>query len=311
MKPSTLLIGIASGLASALLFAGLVLQSATAIGLSLAASLPIFIASFGWGSAAGAIAAVSGAILLSLFTGSPASGVILFATMALPAAVVGHFAGLARPADEDAAVPYGRAPALEWYPLDRVLLILTLMVVAACLFVGWLVGFDPEQIAPAVAAALSAQAAGSPEQIAELSRFVVRLVPFVQPAMLVTTLVICLYLAAAIARISGRLPRPKDDIPTAAGLPRLSLGLFALGIAGCFLDGLIGSAASVLTGAFAAAFALVGLAAIHRRTRGRSARGLLLFTNYAAILLLSFPLVAIAALGMFETASRSAPASRR
>lgn len=309
MRPSAILIALAAGAASALLFAGLVMQSTTAIGLSLAAPIPIAIASLGWGSAAGFLAAAAAAVIIAAVMSSLPSGLTLFATLTLPVAIAGHLAGLARPA----AVPApgsgaGTAqPALDWYPLERVLMAITLSVIAACLFVGWFVGFDPEEIGPAIEAALSEEGlAGvdpvTQDQIAELSRVVVDLVPFIQPAALVVTLVTGLYLGALVVRISGRLPRPKDDLPSATSLPKAALAFFALGVAGSFAGGTLGLVSNVVAGGFGAAFTLVGLAAVHRLTRGRPARGLLLFTAYAALLLLTFPIVAFAALGIYETA---------
>lgn len=319
MRPSAILIGLAAGAASALLFAGLVLQSTTAVGLSLAAPIPIAIASLGWGSFSGFLAAAAAAAVIAAVTSSIPSGVTLFASMALPMAIAGHLAGLARPAATPVPVRNGAAagPALDWYPLERILFAITLSVIAACLFIGWFVGFDPEEIGPALSAALSQEGVAgidpaTQDQIAELSRIIVDLVPFIQPAALVATLVAGLYLGALVVRISGRLPRPKDDVPSAASLPKIALAIFALGIAGSFMGGTLGLASSVVAGGFGAAFTLVGLAVIHRLTRGRPARGLILFTAYAALLLLTFPLVAFAALGIYETARRPArPATGR
>lgn len=315
MKPSALLIGLAAGVASALLFAGLVLQSATAVGLSLAAPIPIYLASLGWGNRAGFLAAAAAALFLGFITSSVPSGLTLLATMALPAAIVGHLAGLARPAADVGPVPLSPSPRLDWYPLERVLLAIAICVTLGCLVLGWIIGFNPAELAPAVAEALGAQSATAPNgpsaaQLQELSKILIGIIPFVQPAVLVFVHVAALYIAAAIVRVSGRLPRPKDDLPSAACLPKPALAALAVAIAGCFAGGLVGAAFAVMAGAFAAAFTLVGLAAVHRRTRGRAARGLLLFTSYAAILLLSFPIAVFTLFGIVETVRRPAHAVR-
>ncbi|KQT88390.1 hypothetical protein [Aurantimonas sp. Leaf443] len=326
MNPKTILIAGAAGAAAALLFAGLVLQSASALSLALAAPIPIAIASLGWGSLAGFIAAAVATLIVGVLAGTPLSAATILLSMALPTAIAGHLAGLARPretletaptfprpiAEPLPRAPQPAAPALDWYPLERVLFALTLCAAFACLILGWLIGYDPAEIGTAVGEALTQGDAGlsaaTNAQIAEVSALVVRLIPFVQPAVLVLTLVVGLYLGAFVTRLSGRLPRPRDDIPAAAALPRVSLGLFALAILGSFLPGAAGLAASVFAGAFICAFALVGLATMHRRTRGRAGRGLILFTAYAAILLLSFPLVLFAMLGVYET-GRGRPAA--
>lgn len=318
MKPSAILIGLAAGLASALLFAGLVTQSASAVGLSLVAPVPILLASLGWGSLAGFLAAFTAAAAVALFTGSPGSGLMLLASMALGSAIVGHLAGLARPIEEAGLRPAAAnangpaAPLLDWYPLPRILMAIALIASAGCLILGWLIGFQAETIAPQVAEALVAQGGAAVDpatraQIEDLSRLVVRIIPFAQPAFLVMTLVAALYLAAAITRASGRLMRPRDDVPAGASLPRAALAIFAIALAGSFLGGTFGAIAAVFAGAFGAAFMLVGLGAFHFRTRGRAGRGLLLFTVYAAILLLTFPLLAFLIFGVVETARSPHP----
>lgn len=313
MKPSAILIGLAAGIASALLFAGLVLQSPMAVVLSLAAPVPIFIASLGWGSRMGFLAAATASLAIAAFTGSFGSGLILLASMALPSAIVGHLAGLARPSDAASragtfpppiAGPLG--PQLDWYPLERILFAVAALASLGCIFIGWLVGYDPAELGPEIAAALTLQmgAAVDPatqQQVQALTAVMIRIVPFVQPALLVVVLVADLHLSAAVTRLSGRLPRPKDDIPAETGLPKIALPIFAVAVAGSFVPGVVGLLAAVVAGTFGAAFTLVGLASLHRRTRGTGHRGLLLFSVYAAIVFLSFPLVAATALGLFET----------
>ena len=315
MKPSAFFIGIMAGLAAGLLFAGLALQSSTALGLALLAPMPILIASLGWGSAAGFVAALASAAGIALLTRSPDSALVLLVAMAMPAAIVGHLAGLARPRAPDQAQRFPPpiagplAPALEWFPLARVLLAIVLLAAAACLAVGWFLAYDPRIVGPAVAAALASQGGGASEaQIREFARIVVALVPFIQPALLVVVLVVNLQLSAAVTRLSGRLMRPRDDVPAAAGLPKGALGLLAVALAGALLPGTAGVIAAVGVGALIAGFTLVGLASIHRRTRGRPGRGLILGTTYAGVILLSFPILAVASLGIFETLRR--PATR-
>lgn len=329
MKPTAILIAAVAGLASALLFAGLIYQSTAAISFALAAPIPIAIASLGWGSAAGFVAAFVAAGTIYAVTQSIPSALTLLVTMAAPTAVAGHLAGLARPSDtagnsvvddrpvplplderrlnpRDGAIRPQERSGLDWYPVPRLLAAITVMAVAACAFLGWLLGFDPEAYVQPIVDALRESSGGAetanPDQLRELARLVVGLVPFVQPAILVLTLVVGLYLGAAATRISGRLPRPKDNLPSAAGLPRMALPAFAVALsASLFLAGPLSLFADVAVGGFAMAFTLVGLAGLHRRTRGKPGRGIILFTSYAAIFLLSFPIAVFAALGIFDT----------
>ncbi|BDA84032.1 hypothetical protein Sa4125_15740 [Aureimonas sp. SA4125] len=317
MKFSALLIGLAAGLASALLFAGLILQSPTAVGLSLAAPIPIFLASLGWGSRVGVVAALTASASLAAVTGFAGSGLILFATMSLPSAIIGHLAGLARPRETEepaAAGPFGpaepAAPAFDWYPLERILFAIAAIASVACLFIGWLFGYNASEIGPELSAALSAQMGATvdpamQEQVQVLARLIVQLVPFIQPALLVITLVAGLHLSAIITRLSGRLARPRDDIPAQASLPGFAVSIFALAIAGCFVPSTLSTVAAVVAGAFGTAFTLVGLASVHRRSRGARNRTLILIGAYSAIVFLTFPLLAATALGVFETARPS------
>lgn len=317
MKPQAILIGLVAGAAAALLFAGLILQSSTALVLSLATPIPIFIASLGWGSIAGGIAAAASGIAITALTGTSMSALILVATMTLPAAIVGHLAGLARPSERPAHAPSvlpsaPAAPALDWYPLPRILFAIAAIASAACLFVGWLVGYDTAEIGASIGEALRAQLSANGadpatlDEIQAIALVMVRIVPFVQPALLTIILVACLHLSGLVARASGRLPRPRDDIPATAGLPRAAVAVFGLAILGTFAPSPVATVAAVFAGTFGAAFTLVGLASFHRRTRGRGARGLILFAAYTAIVLLSFPLVAATILGLTETMRKPA-----
>lgn len=307
MQPKALLIGLLSGFATALLFAGLVVQSPSATALALAAPIPVLLASLGWGSASGFVASASAFMAIAGFTGSIPAGLMALASVALPSAIIGHIAGLARPS-ADGTAPNG---VLDWFPIHRILCSIAVLATATCLFLGWLVGYDPNEVAPQVAEALIRQSEGAldpaqSEQVTELVKLVVRVLPYAQAAALTFTLTVCLYVSAAIVRASGLLARPKDDIPASTALPKATLAVFAVALAACFAGGLVGTIAAVVVGAFGSAFTLVGLASLHRRTRGRAGRGLILFSTYAAIVLLSFPLFVFTVIGLFETAKSPA-----
>ncbi|RIY03521.1 DUF2232 domain-containing protein [Aureimonas flava] len=297
MNRTALPIGLVAGLAAALLFAGLVTQSPGAVVLALAAPVPVLIASLGWGSRAGFIAAGTSAVAIASFMESILSGAAMLLGSGLPAAVIGHMAGLARPRED--------GTSLDWYPLSRLLFALVAIAAATVVVLGALLGYDAAGLEAAVTDALSSQPdspISDPQQVQSFVRLVVAAIPFVQPTLTVLTLAACLYVAAAIVRLSGRLQRPKDDIPATAGLPRIALPLFALALAASFLPGTAGTLGAVVAGAFGTGFTLVGLATMHRRTRERPARGLVLFSAYGAIFLLTFPLLAFLVLGVFDTA---------
>ena len=319
MNPSNILIAIAAGAASALLFAGLVFQSGSAVTLALVAPIPIFIASLGWGSLAGFVAAVVSAGIVAAISGLVTGGVLLFAAMSLPAAIAGHLAGLARTTGDDGTPPAQRTngaaaqqPPLLWFPVERILFAIAAMAALACIGLGWYFDYDVAALQPEIVETL--RQSGNAGQMGDaefeaVASLLLSLIPLVQPAVLTLVLCLGLYVAAWITRMSARLPRPKDDLPLALHLPPAALFIFAAGLAASFLSGPVEQIALVACGAFGMAFTLVGLGQLHLRTRGRSNRWLLLFVSYAAIMILSFPLFVFTCLGIFDTIKRMRPAS--
>ncbi len=204
MNLTALPIGLVAGMAAALLFAGLVTQSPGAVVLALAAPVPILIASLGWGSRAGFIAAGAAAVAIAAFMGSILSGATMLLGSALPAAVIGHMAGLAR--------PVGHGDGLDWYPLSRLLFAIAAISAVTCVVLGLLLGYDASGLEAAVTSALLSQPDSpvtDPEQVQTFVRFVIAAIPFVQPTLTVLTLIASLYVSAAITRLSGRLPGPR------------------------------------------------------------------------------------------------------
>ncbi|MEN3791414.1 hypothetical protein [Fulvimarina sp. MAC3] len=310
MTPSTILIAIGAALTSALLFAGLATQSALAVGFALATPVPIAIAGLGWGSAAGFIAAFAAPVLIFVFSGNLPTSLTLAIAMTIPTAVCCHLAQrkfAVAPPIETPHSPHDIQPsdaAIEWMPIGRILFVLTTLAAIACVLIGWLLGYDADTVRTAMTAAFVESGneldAAAQLQLKNLVSVIVDLVPLIQPSVLTLTLVVCLHLGSAIARRSGRLERPKDDLPAVTSLPQDALLLFALTLSGTFLTGSAGLIATVFAGAFGTAFALVGLARLHKRTQGRPARGLILFVVYTAILFLTFPLFVFVIIGIVD-----------
>ena len=100
---TVLLVGLVAGVASALLFAVVVTGSALAVGLSLVAPLPIFIAALGWSHRAGLVAVAAGGVATA-FAFRPAAGLAFGLGWALPAWWLAFLALLGRPRAEGALV---------------------------------------------------------------------------------------------------------------------------------------------------------------------------------------------------------------
>ncbi|EAU42699.1 hypothetical protein FP2506_07656 [Fulvimarina pelagi HTCC2506] len=309
MKPSTILIAIGAAVTSALLFAGLATQSALAVGFALATPVPIAIVGLGWGSAAGFIAALAAPILIFVFTGNTPTALTLAVAMTIPTAVCAALA-LRRfetaPSIEAQHGPHdiqSTATATGWMPIARILFVLTTFAAIAASD-RLAARYDPDAVRTAMMDAFGESGTeldpAAEVQLENLVSVIVDLVPLIQPSILTLTLVVCLHFGSTVARRSGRLERPKDDLPEATSMPQDALLLFAVTLAGTFLTGGAGLVATVFTGAFGTAFALVGLARLHRRTRGRPARSLILFVVYTSILFLTFPIFVFLVIGIVD-----------
>ena len=118
------LIAMAAGCASALMFASIISGALISLLLFYLAPLPLMVAAIGWGPLCATIGGIAAATVLGAIFGLPYC--IAFAVaVALPAWWLGHLALLGRPIANgvpsgDGAAPV--APVLEWYPVGRILL---------------------------------------------------------------------------------------------------------------------------------------------------------------------------------------------
>ena len=279
------LIGLGAGAAAALLFASVVSGSLAAVFLFYLAPLPIMIAALGWSHIAGLIAAASATAAVAVL-----SGVFFVAVpvIAFGAWWLGYLALLARP------VVNGGGGALEWYPVGRLVLwaaVLGTLIVAAAV-----PNFGTDQ------ESLQAALRKTYERILRDQALIDVLVVAVPPAAAVfstVTNVFNLWLAARAVKISGRLKRPWPDL-AALTLPPSSSALLAAAIAGSFLPDLPGVLAGVLAASLLMAFAILGFAVLHAVTRGMRARIVMLTALYAAAIVLGWPVLAMAILGLAE-----------
>jgi hypothetical protein len=281
-----ILVGIAAGLAAALLFASVISGSMAAVFLFYLAPLPIMIASLGFTQLAGLVAAASATAVLAML-----SGAFLFAVAVISFGAwwLGYLALLARPSGN------GAGEQLEWYPVGRLVFwaaVLGTLVVAAAVpnF-----GTDQETLQEGLRKTY--------ERILRNPSLIDLLVIAIAPAAAVVTTLTYLFnlwLAARIVKISGRLARPWPDL-AAMILPRSALGLTALAITASFLPDLPG----ILSGACAAslimAFVILGFAVLHSATRGMTGRPAVLGGVYAAAVVLGWPLLVLGIAGVIET----------
>jgi mannose/fructose/N-acetylgalactosamine-specific phosphotransferase system component IIC len=99
--------------------------------------------------------------------------------------------------------------------------------------------------------------------------------------------------------MSGRLHRPWSDLRSAA-LPPLTLAALCAAIAFCFVGGLPAILARIIAAALTIAYALAGFAVLHTLTLGLKNRALWLSCTYVIVVMFSWPVLAMAALGIAD-----------
>ncbi len=299
------LIGIAAGAASALLFASVASGSLISVLLFYLAPLPILIAAIGWSHVAGLVAALVAAGALAFGFG----GLFFLAFLVgigLPAWWLGYLALLARP-----AIAGGD---LEWYPVGNLIVwaaILGGMVVTAVILTF---GFDVEafrtglrQVFEQMLRAMWQVPPDKPLAIPDVSdpdrllTLLVLIVPPMAGAITTVTKIVTLGLAAVIARVSGRLTRPWPDL-SAMRFPPAAPVLLAAAVAATFLPGLMGVVGGVFAAGLLMAYGVLGFAVLHKITGRLTGRSFLLAGTYAAVLMLGWPILLMTVLGLADTA---------
>jgi hypothetical protein len=298
------LVGLAAGVASALVFASIASGSALSIPLFYLAPLPILIAAMGWSHVSGLIAAGVAALGLGAAFGSMLS-VVFLVGVGLPAWWLGYLALLARPVTNGAPVH------LEWYPVGRLVIWASLLGSLVVMAVMLRFGFDAESIQTGLQRALEtlfqvrAAADGSaPPRSAEIGEFVAWLTIWIPRIAAIPTILASLlnvWLAGRVVGASGRLKRPWPDL-SAIVFPSWVPFLLAVVIAGTFAPGLLGMLCWVLTASLLTAYMLLGFAVLHAGTRTLGGRVFMLAGSYLSVMLLGWPALAVAILGLLDSA---------
>jgi hypothetical protein len=300
-----ILIAIAAGAASALMFASVISGALISLLLFYLAPLPLMVTALGWGPLAATIGGIAAAASLGAIFGLPYC--IAFVLMAgLPAWWLGHLVMLGRPSANAAAPANGAAPAapaLEWYPAGRILLWIAgfavLTVMGALLTLGTDAATITGTMQRGVLRILGLSETASSGEIGEWVEALVKIAPAAAAVFTTTTLTLNLWLAAKITATSGRLHRPWPDLKSAT-LPPTTLAAMSAAIALCFAGGMVALTAQTLVAALTMAYALVGFAVLHTLTLALKQRALLLSCSYAVVVVFSWPLLAIAALGLAD-----------
>ncbi len=294
-----LAIALGSGLASAVLFLVPAKGSMAALFFGVLAPLPLMIAALGFGPRSAGLAALTGTVTIAAVLHPYLAGAFAFSVV-VPAILLG-WQTLRR------NTLHGRwtspAALLIWIVVLTIAMDYAGIAVMAVRYQSFDVAVSEfaARLAPMVAGVLGSSDTSSVSPL-EFARVMVLAMAPIAAAWGVVALTLNLWLAARIAQISGRLTRPWQSLPENLKLPREALFFFigALGLT-LGLSDFPRILASTMAAALGMAFALYGLAVVHRRTRKTGARAGLLGALYVAIFaLFPWPLVAVATAGIFD-----------
>jgi hypothetical protein len=297
------LIGIAAGAASALMFASIISGALISLLLFYLAPLPLMVAAIGWGPLAGTIGGIAAASGLGAIFGL--NYCIAFAVaVAVPGWWLGHLVLLGRPAAHGPSAGNGAAPPdLEWYPVGRILLWIAgfaaLTTFAALLTLGTDTATIADTLRRGLTRIFSAQEEPSPAELEQWVDALVTLAPIAAAAVAMPTLALNLWLAAKITATSGRLHRPWPDLKTTA-LPPMTLATLCVALALCFVGGIPALLAKVVTSTLMMAYAFSGFAVLHTVTLALKSRSFWLGSTYAVVLLFIWPVLAMVGLGLAD-----------
>jgi hypothetical protein len=292
------LIAMAAGSASVLMFASIVSGSLISLLLLYLAPLPLMVAALGWGPLCATVGGIVAATGLGLIFGLPYCLAFTLA-IALPAWRLGHLALLRRPlaASAPSAINAG---GVEWYPTGRVLLWIVAFAAVITTAALLTLGSDGPTIIDTIRSALisilkSADITPTDANIHALAA----IAPTAAAIVIMMTLTLNLWLAAKITATSGRLSRPWPDLKS-IDLPPMTLAAIFVAVAFCFTGGLPAILAQIVTAALMMAYAFTGLAVLHTLTLSLKSRALWLGCTYAIMIVFSWAVLAMVVLGLAD-----------
>jgi hypothetical protein len=299
-----ILIGLAAGCASALMFASIISGALISLLLFYLAPLPLMVAALGWVPIAATIGGIVAASGLGAIFGLPYC-IAFVITVALPAWWLGHLALLGRPLPA-IAPEGGSAPAavqLEWYPIGRILLWIAgfaaLTTIAAMLTLGTDAETITNSLRRGLLRILGARDAASAGDIERWVAALAVIAPAAATIVAMMTLTLNLWLAGKITATSGRLHRPWPDLKSAE-LPPMTLVALSVALAFCFIGGLAAMFAQITTTALMMAYGLTGFAVLHTLTLALKSRVFWLCCTYAIVVAFGWPVLAMIVLGLAD-----------
>jgi hypothetical protein len=294
---ATVLIALAGGCASALMFASISSGALISLLLLYLAPLPLMVIAVGWGPLSATIASAAASFALAAIFGIP-YGIGYVIGVALPSWWLGHLVLLGRPIS--ASGNGAAAPDLEWYPAGRILIWIAGFASLTTFCTLLMLGTDAAAILAAmkhdVLRILEIRGIAADENVLAA---LVTIMPACAVIGIIITLTINLWLAGRITAMSGRLRRPWPDLKTAA-LPKTVLVALCVAAACTLAGGLLAIFAEIVTSALMMAYAFAGFAVLHTLTQTLKSRAIWLGSAYAAVALFVWPVIAVVMLGLAD-----------
>ena len=295
---ATVLIAMAAGFASALMFASIISGALISVLLVYLAPLPLMVAALGWGPLSATVGGIAAATVLGAIFSLPYC-IAFVVAVALPAWWLGHLALLGRPLAAGSA-PADHEAALEWYPVGRILLWIVIFATITTTAILLTMGFDASTIQDTMRSAWTHLLEPAGAKLSDrMLDALVTIAPTAACTVITIALTLNLWLAAKITATSGRLHRPWPDLKSTA-LPPLTLAALCVAIAFCFSGGLLAIVAQIVTAALMIAYMLTGFAVLHTLTLALKSRVLWLGCTYLIVVVFAWAVLAIAILGIAD-----------
>jgi hypothetical protein len=300
---TNILIAIAAGCASALMYASIISGALISLVLLLLSPLPLMVAALGWGPASALVGGICAGIIIAL-SFSLMHGFNYVLTFAAPAYWLGHLSLLAQPAGASPS-PNGRDATLEWYPIGRIVLWAAGISALLLIFALLMTGSGADEITAklrelALQSLIAVQRSGFEiEDKERVAAFVARALPVFVVCVTSLMYLLNLWLAGRIAQTSHRLRRPWPDLHSIE-LPRIAIVVLAAALLLSFADGLLALFAQIIGAASLIAYTLVGFAVLHALTRSSAGRLWWRFAAYVFIIMFMWPLLLMPIVGLLD-----------
>lgn len=290
------LISVAAGLLSAILYLSTKWAVLGAVVFALFSPLPLFAAGLGLGLTVGAGAALTAAIAVALVTGL--TGMVVFAiAYGAPALLVVRFALLNRTGEDGTT---------EWYPPGMLLAWITLFGIGTFAAVAIFTGSGSEGLRAGISGYvdtmrdLVVESGRSSTQIDQAFTAIKLIFPFIAVTWWMITIVVNGVLAQRMLERRRLSRRPSPDLRTIALPPWLAGVMVAAAVVALLGSGWFGFLGTNIALILCVPYFFVGLAVVHTVSAAWSNRTAILIAAYVMLLLFSWTAVLVTGIGYLE-----------